>query len=60
MVLTGHESQGHNTGDVHLRAKDVHVEAQLASDGLDVLETFLVVGAGAANPDLHLVLDEQG
>ena len=43
---------------MHLRAEDVHVEAELLADGLDVLETFLVVGACATNPDLDLVLVE--
>lgn len=30
------------------------------ADSLDVLETLLVVGPGAADPDLDLVLDEEG
>lgn len=59
VVLAGHEGEGHDAGDVHLRAEDVHVEAELDADGLDVLEALLVVGAGAAHPDLHLVLVEQ-
>lgn len=37
----------------------MHVEAELLSDGLDVLETFLVVGSCATDPDLDLVLVEQ-
>ena len=37
----------------------MHVEAELDADGLDVLETLLVVGTGAADPDLDLVLDEE-
>jgi hypothetical protein len=46
--------------DVHLGTEDVHVKAELDADGLDVLETLLVVGTGAADPDLDLVLDELG
>jgi hypothetical protein len=53
------ERQGDNAGNVHFRPKDVHVQSQLLSDGLDVLQAFLVVGASAANPDLDLVLVEQ-
>lgn len=45
---------------MHLGAVDVHVEAKLDTNGLDVLETLLVVGTGAADPDLDLVLDENG
>lgn len=41
---------------MHLRAVDVHVELQLDTDVLDVLETLLVVGASTAHPDLNLVL----
>ena len=57
--LARHEGQGHDARDVRLRAKDLHEQAQLLADGLDVLEALLVVGTGAADPDLHLVLDEQ-
>lgn len=58
--LARHKRQRHNTRNVHLRAEDLHAQAQLGADGLDVLETFLVVGTGAADPDLDLVLDEEG
>jgi hypothetical protein len=58
--LTGDERQWHDTRDVHLRTEDVHVEAELLADVLHVLETLLVVGAGTADPDLDLVLDELG
>ena len=58
-VLAGDEGKGDDTGDVHLRAEDVHVELKLLADGLDVLETLLVVGASAADPDLDVVLDEE-
>jgi hypothetical protein len=44
---------------VHLRAVDLHVEAELASNALDVLQTLLVVGAGTTDPDLDIVLDEE-
>ena len=38
----------------------MHVEAELDADGLDVLETLLVVRTGATHPDLDVVLDEEG
>ena len=50
------QSQWHDTADVHLGAVDVHVESELLTHGLDVLETLLVVGAGTTDPDLDLVL----
>lgn len=58
-VLAGDEGKGDDTGDVHLGAEDVHVELELLADGLDVLETFLVVGAGTADPDLDVVLNKE-
>lgn len=57
--LAGHERKRHDAGHVHLRAEDVHVEVQLLANGLNVLKTLLVVGAGAAHPDRDLVLDQQ-
>ena len=45
---------------MHLWAVDVHVEAKLLADTLDVLETLLVVRTGATDPDLDLVLVEEG
>lgn len=54
------EGQGNDAGDVHLGTKDVHVEMQLLADGLDVLEPLLVVGTSSPDPDLGLVLDEDG
>jgi hypothetical protein len=59
VVLAGDERKRDDTRDVHLRAEDVHVEAELDADGLDVLETFLVVRTGATDPDLDLVLDDE-
>ena len=59
MVLAWNKRQRHDTGHVHLRAKDVHVQVELLSDCLDVLETFLVVGTGTADPNLDLVLVEE-
>ena len=59
MVLAGHKGEGHDAGDVHLGTENVHVEAELDADGLDVLEALLVVGTGAADPDLDVVLDEE-
>ena len=37
----------------------MHVQAKLNTDRLDVLETFLVVGTGATDPDVDVVLDEE-
>lgn len=54
------QGQWHNTTDVHLRTVHVHVEAKFLANGLDVLKTLLVVGTSTANPDLHLVLVEDG
>jgi hypothetical protein len=45
---------------VHLGAEDVHVEAELLADVLDVLETLLVVGTGTTDPDLDIVLNKEG
>ena len=59
VVLAGDKRKRDDTGDVHLGTKDVHVELELLTDGLDVLETFLVVGASTADPDLDVVLDEE-
>jgi len=58
VVLARHKRKRDDTRDVHLGAENVHVEAELLADGLDVLETFLVVGTRAADPDLNLVLDK--
>lgn len=45
---------------MHLRAVHVHVELELVADGFDVLKAFLVIGACATDPDLDVVLDEDG
>ena len=45
---------------MHLWAVHVHVESELLTDALDVLETFLVVGACTTDPDLDVVLVENG
>lgn len=37
---------------------NMHIELQLLSDGLDVLQTLLVVGTGTADPDRDLVLNQ--
>lgn len=57
--LARDEGKGHDTRDVHLGAVDVHIEAELLSDALDVLETLLVVGTSTTDPDLDVVLDEE-
>jgi hypothetical protein len=59
VVLSGNKGERDDAGNVHLGAEDVHVKAELDADSLDVLETLLVVGTGAANPDLDLVLNEE-
>ena len=41
---------------MHFRAIDFYLKLELFAYGLDVLESFLVVGTGTAHPDLHLVL----
>ena len=57
--LARDKCERHNTRDVHLWAENVHVQAQFLANGLDVLETFLVVGSGTTHPDLDLVLDKK-
>ena len=37
----------------------MHVEAELLTNILDVLETLLVVGASTTDPNLDLVLNEK-
>ena len=44
---------------MHLRAEHFHGETEFYTDGLDVLETFLVVRTSTTNPDLNLVLNEE-
>jgi len=56
--LAWDKSERYDSGNVHLRAEDVHVKLELLANSLDVLETFLVVGACTTNPDLGLVLVE--
>src|SRR5262245_38975964 len=57
--LTRDQRQRHDTRDVHLRTVHMHVETKFLADGLDVLETLLVVGTRTTNPDLDVVLDER-
>lgn len=58
--LARNKRQRDDTRDVHLWAVDVHVEAKLLTNTLDVLETLLVIGSGTTNPDLDLVLNKLG
>jgi hypothetical protein len=60
VALLALEGERDDTGNVHLGAVDVHVQTELDTNRLDVLQTLLVVGAGTADPDLDLVLDEDG
>ena len=57
--LARHKGQWHDTRDVHFRAEDLDVETELLTHALDVLETLLVVGTRAADPDLDVVLVEE-
>lgn len=50
----------YNTTDVHVWAVHLHIELELLADVLDVLETLLVVGASTADPNLDVVLNEDG
>lgn len=43
---------------MHIWTVNVHVELELLTNSLDVLETLLVVWSGTTNPDLDLMLDE--
>lgn len=38
----------------------MHVELELLTYGFDVLETFLVIRACTADPDLYFVFDKRG
>ena len=58
MSLLPRQCQRHNSADVHIWPVDVHVELEFFADGLDVLESLLEVGTGAADPDLDIVLDK--
>jgi hypothetical protein len=44
---------------MHFWTKHAHLQSELLADSFDVLETFLVVGAGTTDPDLDLVLVEE-
>lgn len=59
VVLAWNKGERDNTRDVHLGAKHLHVEAEFDSNVLDVLKTLLVVGAGTADPDGGVVLNEK-
>ena len=59
MVLARDKRKRDNAGDVHLGAEDVHVKAELDADGLDVLETLLVVGSTTTDVDADLVVGER-
>ena len=60
MCLPRRESQGHDTTDVHLGSIHMHIELELIADGFDILETFLVVRPSTTDPDLDVMLDEDG
>ncbi len=57
LIFPRHKRQRHNTRNMHLRSKDVHIELEFFAYGFDVLESFLVIGSRATDPDLYFVLD---
>lgn len=57
--LSGHQGQRHDTTDVHIWTINMHVQLELLSNGLDVLQALLEVGTRSANPDRGLVLDQR-
>ena len=57
--LARYKREWHDTRDVHLWAKDMHVQPKLLTNILHVLETFLVVRSCTSNPDLDFVLIEE-
>ena len=40
---------------MHLRAKHMHIKAQLVASSLNILQSFLVIRSGASDPDLDFV-----
>lgn len=52
------QCQGHNSTDVHIWPVNMHVQFELLTDGLDILEAFLEIRTCAADPDLNFVLNE--
>lgn len=52
------KSHWYYSRNMAFRPVDVHVKLQLLPDGLDVLQTLLVVGSSAADPDLNFVLHQ--
>ena len=53
-----HKSQWHDARNVHIWPICVHIQFELLTDCLDVLETFLVIRTCTADPDLDFVLKE--
>lgn len=45
---------------MHLGSVDLHAELELLADSFDVLEALLIVGTGSSDPDIDLVLNENG
>ena len=58
--LLTQQRKRHNATDVQLRSVDMHVQFQLLTDRLDVLQSLLVVGTRATDPDLDLVFVQDG
>lgn len=58
LVFAWNQGQRHNAAHMHVRTVDVHIELELFSDSLDILQPFLIIRSCAANPDLGLVLDQ--
>jgi len=57
-VFARKKCQWHDTTDMHLRAIYMHIQLQLCTNGLDVLETLLIIGSCTTNPDLHFMFDK--
>lgn len=52
------QCQGHDSADMHIWPVNMHIQFELLTDGLDILEAFLEIGTCAPDPDLNFMLDE--
>ena len=53
------QSQGHDAANVHIWAVHMHVQLELLTNSLDVLQALLEIRSSAADPDGDLVLDQR-
>ena len=58
--LLTQQRKRHNTTDVQLRSVDMHIQSELLTGRLDVLQSLLVVGTSTTDPDLNLVFVQNG